>query len=83
MLSLVIVELLLVKEGTSSTDILNSGPGSPINNDWNAFSSVTDDGAVEIRCVSYEKGDRGDGKDDCEAERGLVGVRNGGCREKG
>lgn len=32
-LSLVIVELLLVNDGTSSTDILISGPGSPNNSD--------------------------------------------------
>lgn len=58
------VELLLVKDGTSSTEYLNSGPGSPSNSDWNPCSSVTDDGAVEIRWASYENGDRGDGKDD-------------------
>ena len=48
-LSLVMVELLLVRDGTSSTDILNSGPGSPRSKDWNPPSSVMDDGAVEIR----------------------------------
>jgi hypothetical protein len=48
MLSLVIVELLLVRDGTSSTDMRSSGPGSPIKRDWNPFSSVMDEGAVEI-----------------------------------
>lgn len=63
-LSRVIVELLLVSEGTSSTDILSSGPGSPSSNDWNPPSSAMDEGAVEIRCVSYENGEQGDGKGD-------------------
>jgi len=72
-LSLVIVELLLVKEGTSSTDILTSGPGSPKRRDWKAFSSVIDDGAVEMRWASYENGERGDGNDE-GMDRGLVGV---------
>ena len=51
-LSLVMVELLLVREGTSSTDILNSGPGSPSSNDWNPPSSAMEDGAVDMRWVS-------------------------------
>jgi hypothetical protein len=51
-LSLVMVELLLVREGTSSTDILSSGPGSPRRSDWNPPSSVIDDGAVDMRWVS-------------------------------
>lgn len=68
LLSLVIVELLLVREGTSSTDILNSGPGSPSRRDWKPPSSAIDEGAVDIRCVSYENGERGDGKDDWVVE---------------
>lgn len=52
LLSLVIVELLLVREGTSSTDILNSGPGSPSSSDWKPPSSAIDDGAVDMRWVS-------------------------------
>lgn len=51
-LSLVMVELLLLREGTSSTDILSSGPGSPSSSDWNPPSSVMDDGAVDMRWVS-------------------------------
>lgn len=78
--SLVMVEALLVSEGTSSTDGLISGPGSPMSRDWKLCSSFSDDGAVEIRCVSYEKGDRGEGKEDWVAERGLVGVGYGGCK---
>jgi len=51
-LSRVMVELLLVREGTSSTDILSSGPGSPSNNDWNPPSSAMEEGAVDLRWVS-------------------------------
>lgn len=36
------------RDGMSSTDVLSSGPGSPISNDWKAFSSAMDEGAVEI-----------------------------------
>ncbi len=79
-LSRVVVELLLVNDGTSSTDILNSGPGSPNNSDWKAFSSAIEEGAVEIRWVSYEYGERGDGNDDCVVDRGLVGVGYGACK---
>lgn len=50
-LSLVMVELLLVRDGISSTDIRTSGPGSPISNDWK-LSSVIDEGAVERHCAS-------------------------------
>ena len=63
MLSRVMVELLLVKDGISSTDMRTSGPGSPISKDWK-LSSVIDEGAVEIRCASYDMGDLGDGKAD-------------------
>lgn len=48
-LSLVIVELLEVREGISSTDIRTSGPGWPRRRDWKLVSSLTDEGAVEIR----------------------------------
>lgn len=60
-LSLVMVELLLVRDGISSTDIRTSGPGSPMRSDWK-LSSVIDDGAVEMHCASYDMGDRGEGK---------------------
>jgi hypothetical protein len=56
------VELLLVKEGMS-LEIRTSGPGSPMSKDWK-LSSVTDEGAVEIRLASYDIGERGDGKAD-------------------
>lgn len=73
------VELLLVSEGISSTEMRTSGPGSPKSNDWK-LSSVMDDGAVEIRWASYDMGVRGDGNaDDCVMEKGLMGgIEDGG-----
>jgi hypothetical protein len=68
MLSRVMVELLLVNDGTSSTDIRISGPGSPRSRDWNEWSSVIEEGAVEIRCASYDMGDRGDGNGDWKVD---------------
>jgi len=62
-LSLVMVELLDVRDGISSTDIRTSGPGSPISSDWK-LSSVIDDGAVEMHCASYDIGDLGEGNAD-------------------
>lgn len=83
MLSRVMVELLLVRDGISSTDIRTSGPGSPISNDWK-LSSVIDEGAVEIRWASYDIGDLGDGKaDDCVIEYGLIGAKEAVGRLRG
>jgi len=68
------VELLLVRDGMSSTEIRSSGPGSPLRRD-SKLSSVIDDGAVDIRCASYDTGERGDGNDDdCVIEYGLAGA---------
>jgi len=61
-LSLVMVELLLVREGMS-LEIRTSGPGSPMRSEWK-LSSVIDEGAVETRFASYDIGVRGDGKVD-------------------
>jgi len=77
------VELLLVRDGISSTDIRTSGPGSPINNDWK-LSSVTDEGAVDMRWASYDIGDLGDGKaEDCVIEYGLMGASEAVGRLRG
>jgi hypothetical protein len=75
MLSRVMVELLLVKDGTSSTDIRISGQGSPSHNGLKPGSSIMEDGAVESLCVSYDVGDRGEGNGDWSVELGVVGVR--------
>lgn len=48
-------------------DFRTSGPGYPISKDWK-LSSVTDDGAVQMMLVSYDAGERGDGK----AEDGVT-----------
>jgi hypothetical protein len=83
MLSRVIVELLLVKDGTPSTEIRTSGPGSPMSREWK-LSSVKDEGAVEILCVSYETGVLGDGNDDdCVMEYGLIGASEEAGKCKG
>ncbi|MCQ6513118.1 hypothetical protein NPN18_25455, partial [Vibrio parahaemolyticus] len=63
MLSRVIVDEVLVKEGTPSTEIRTSGPGSPMRRE-RKLSSVNDEGAVEILCVSYDTGVLGEGKDE-------------------
>jgi len=79
-LSRVIVELLLVNDGTSSTDMRSSGPGSPSKRNWKFCSSVYEELAVDILCGSEENGDLGEGNGDGElvVDCGLVGVRNGG-----
>lgn len=72
MLSRVMVELLLVSDGMS-LELRTSGPGSPMRRDWK-WSSVTDEGAVEMRLASNDIGVRGEGKaDDC-VEYGLMGA---------
>jgi hypothetical protein len=35
-----------------------------MSKEWKLFSSLTEEGAVEIRCASMDMGDRGDGKED-------------------
>ena len=52
-IALVIVDLLLVKDGTSSTEMRMSGPGSPAKSEWWRFSA-TEDAAVPSRGVSRE-----------------------------
>lgn len=58
------VEALDVSDGGTSIDNRTSGPGSPSRSDCRVVSSLTDDGAVEIRCASYDTGVLGDGNDD-------------------
>jgi hypothetical protein len=82
-LSLVMVELLLVRDGISSTDIRTSGPGSPMSSDWK-LSSVMDDGAVEMHCASYDIGDLGEGNaEDCVVDHGLTGPKEAAGRLSG
>jgi len=40
-----------IKDGASSTDILSSGPGSPIRREWKAFSSAIDEEKKEKASV--------------------------------
>ena len=56
------VGLLLVSDGMS-LELRTSGPGSPMRRDWK-WSSVTDEGAVEMRLASNDIGVRGEGKAD-------------------
>jgi hypothetical protein len=49
LLSRVIVEFVLVTEEISIERRTTSGPGSPIRRERKLFSSVIDDGAVDIR----------------------------------
>lgn len=81
MLSRVMVELVLVNEGTSNDMRTTSGPGSPINNDWKLFSSAIDEGAVDMRCASYDIGECGEGnEDEWLVENGLTGTKDGAGR---
>jgi len=75
MLSRVIVDEVLVRDGTPSTEGRTSGPGSPMRRD-RKLSSVKDEGAVDgILWVSYETGVLGDGnEEDCVIEYGLTGA---------
>lgn len=80
-LSRVMVELVLVNEGTSNDIRTTSGPGSPISSDWKLFSSAIEDGAVEMRCASYDIGDLGEGnEDEWFVEKGLTGAIEGAGR---
>jgi hypothetical protein len=82
-LSLVMVELLLVRDGVSSTDIRTSGPGSPMSSDWK-LSSVIDEGAVEMQCASYDICDLGEGKaEDWVIDQGLTGPSDAVGRSRG
>ena len=78
-LSRVMVELLLVRLGTSSTDMRISGPGSPNHNGLKPGSSRMEEGAVDWRWVSCDRRERGDGNGDWKVlEFGVVGVSHGG-----
>lgn len=77
------VELLLVRDGMSSTEMRTSGPGSPMSKEWK-LSSVIDDGAVEMQCASDSIGDLGDGKaEECVKDHGLTGPVDAVGRFKG
>jgi len=92
LLSRVIVELLLVKEGTSIEIRTTSGPGSPMRRDWKSLCSALDEGAMERRCESStndegavetrrpskDMGERGEAIDEpWLIENVLRGVNNG------
>lgn len=83
MLSRVIVEVVLVKEGTSTDIRTTSGPGSPIRRDWKLCSSAIDEGAVEILWASYETGVRGDGNDEAWLMEYGLAVAVEGAQSKG
>ncbi len=52
---LVIVEALLLKDGTSSTDMRSSCPGSPLKREFNVRRSVKDEDGVASRGPSNEE----------------------------
>lgn len=77
LLSRVIVEFVLVTEEISIERRTTSGPGSPIRRERKLFSSVIDDGAVDIRWASYDTGEHGEGKEEWLVEYGLIGIVGG------
>jgi hypothetical protein len=63
------VELLLVREGTSSTEMRSSGPGSPMVRELGRWSSVNEEAAVRERETSKEfEGKSGEGKPELDIE---------------
>jgi hypothetical protein len=80
---LVIVEELLVNDGTSSTDMRNSGPGPLRRRDSKVGSSVNEDRAVGSRpSISNALGIKaGDGKLELPTDEGVSGTRYMGLGE--